>query len=110
EDDSFKKSNFSEFKEAGAIFFDCQFSDRNDNTKCARLSMRIISITLLIPSLQAACSKNESAMNSLPDINAVRLNLAFTCTHEADHLPPLDPEADKLFQYGRYLQKEDGGK
>lgn len=49
-------------------------------------------------------------MNSLPDMNAVRLNLAFTCTHEDDHLPPLDPEADKLFQYGRYLQKKEGEK
>ncbi|MCM3468292.1 hypothetical protein M3643_12505, partial [Staphylococcus lugdunensis] len=49
-------------------------------------------------------------MNSLPDVNAVRLNLAFTCSHEVDHLPPLDPEADKLFEYGRYLQKKEGEK
>lgn len=40
----------------------------------------------------------------------MRLNLAFTCTHEADHLPRLDPEADKLFQYARYLEKKDGPK
>ncbi|MFM0591730.1 hypothetical protein GGD40_004735 [Paraburkholderia bryophila] len=49
-------------------------------------------------------------MNPLPDVSAVRLNLAFTCTHEADHLPPLDLEADKLFEYGRYLEKKDGSK
>ncbi|HGF4017465.1 MULTISPECIES: SEL1-like repeat protein [Burkholderia] len=72
--------------------------------------MRRISIILLISCLLAACSKNESAMNSLPDVNAVRLNLAFTCSHEVDHLPPLDPEADKLFEYGRYLQKKEGEK
>ncbi|OAK91071.1 lipoprotein [Ralstonia pseudosolanacearum] len=49
-------------------------------------------------------------MASLPDMSAVRANLAFTCVHEADHLPPLDPEADQLFQYGRYLQKKEGQK
>ncbi|OIT09538.1 hypothetical protein BL243_24830 [Ralstonia solanacearum] len=43
-------------------------------------------------------------------MSAVRANLAFTCAYEADHLPPLDPEADQLFQYGRYLQKKDGPK
>ncbi|ONU20217.1 hypothetical protein A8E56_31455, partial [Burkholderia cenocepacia] len=30
--------------------------------------------------------------------------------HESEHLPPLDPRADQLFQYGRYLQKIDGPK
>ncbi|APC66283.2 sel1 repeat family protein (plasmid) [Ralstonia solanacearum] len=49
-------------------------------------------------------------MASLPDMSAVRANLAFTCVHEADHLPPLDPEADQLFQYGRHLQKKEGPK
>jgi len=38
------------------------------------------------------------------------LRLAFTCTHEADHLPPLDPQADELFNYARYLQKKKGPK
>ncbi|MFJ1213659.1 SEL1-like repeat protein [Burkholderia pyrrocinia] len=49
-------------------------------------------------------------MNPLPDVSAVRLNLAFTCVREAEHLPPLDPEADKLFKYGRYLEKNEGPK
>jgi uncharacterized protein len=49
-------------------------------------------------------------MNSLPDVSAVRLKLAFTCTREVDHLPHLDPEADKFFQYGRYLEKKEGPK
>ncbi|KFX30514.1 lipoprotein [Ralstonia solanacearum] len=49
-------------------------------------------------------------MDSLPDMSAVRANLAFTCVHEADHLSQLDPEADQLFQYGRYLQKKEGPK
>jgi hypothetical protein len=40
----------------------------------------------------------------------VRANLAFTCTHEADHLPALDPNAEKLFRYARFLQKQEGPK
>jgi len=57
----------------------------------------------------SACTK-ESPLASLPDLSAVRANLAFTCVHEADHLPPLDPEEDQLFKYGRWLQKQDGPK
>jgi hypothetical protein len=43
-------------------------------------------------------------------MSGVRAKLAFTCTHEADHLPPVDPTADLLFKYGRYLEKKDGPK
>jgi len=49
-------------------------------------------------------------MPTVPDLAAVRANLAFSCTHEADHLPLLDPEADELFKYARYLQKRPGPK
>ena len=49
-------------------------------------------------------------MPTQADRDAVRANLAFTCTHEADHLPPLDSRADELFKYGRYLEKQDGPK
>nr|WKF59307.1 hypothetical protein HUO10_003816 [Paraburkholderia busanensis] len=43
-------------------------------------------------------------------MSTVRANLAFTCTHESDHLPRLDPQADKLFKYARYLEKRQGPK
>ncbi|WP_278499789.1 SEL1-like repeat protein [Paraburkholderia fungorum] len=72
--------------------------------------MRKTLIVLSVVSLLSACSKNENAMNPLPDVSAVRLKLAFTCAREVDHLPPVDPEADKLFQYGRFLEKEAGPK
>ncbi|PFH19414.1 SEL1-like repeat protein [Burkholderia sp. JKS000303] len=72
--------------------------------------MRRAPVALLISCLLAACSKSEKAMHPLPDVRAVRPNLAFTCTHEAEHLPPLDPEADKLFLYGRYLRNNEGKK
>ena len=57
-----------------------------------------------------ACSNKENAVPSQADWIAIRANLAFTCVHEADHLPPLDPAADELFRYGRYLEKKDGPK
>ncbi|HKT65097.1 MAG TPA: sel1 repeat family protein [Burkholderia sp.] len=57
-----------------------------------------------------ACTKKEAPVTSLPDMTAVRANLAFTCTHQADHLPSLDPQADSLFRYARFLEKQDGPK
>ena len=42
--------------------------------------------------------------------SAVRAKLAFTCVHEADHLPPLDPQADTLFKYALFLEKKPGPK
>jgi uncharacterized protein len=67
----------------------------------------LIAITAVLVS---ACSHKENYMTSLPPLNDVRANLAFTCAHEADHLPPIDPEADALFKYGRYLEKKEGPK
>ncbi|GFZ91170.1 SEL1-like repeat protein [Dyella caseinilytica] len=44
------------------------------------------------------------------DFAAVKAKLAFTCTHEAGHLPSLNPDADQLFKYARYLEKANGPK
>ncbi|RAR51919.1 hypothetical protein C7401_13582 [Paraburkholderia unamae] len=63
----------------------------------------------LLATLACACTK-ENPLASLPDVSALRANLAFTCVHQADHLPPLDPDADQLFKYARWLQKQDGAK
>ena len=41
---------------------------------------------------------------------AVETNLAFTCTKETEHLPPLDPQADILFKQARAMQKAAGAK
>ncbi|WP_230624909.1 sel1 repeat family protein [Burkholderia cepacia] len=57
-----------------------------------------------------ACTKKDNSVASSPDMGAVRANLAFTCIHQADRLPPLDPKADNLFRYARYLEKKDGPK
>lgn len=49
-------------------------------------------------------------MPTQAELNAVRAKLAFTCVHEADHLPPLDPQVDPLFQYALFLEKKPGPK
>jgi hypothetical protein len=71
--------------------------------------MKRIVLTISLAFVICACNK-ENSLASLPDLSAVRANLAFTCVYEADHLPALDPDAGLLFLYGRYLQKQDGPK
>ncbi|AET91133.1 Sel1 domain-containing protein [Burkholderia sp. YI23] len=49
-------------------------------------------------------------MPTQAEMSAVRAKLAFTCVREADHLPPLDPQADALFQYALFIEKKPGPK
>jgi TPR repeat protein len=72
--------------------------------------MNKIALIICLVSLLYACSNKDNEIPSQADMSAVRANLAFTCVHESNHLPPLDPEADQLFKYGRYLEKLDGPK
>ncbi|AUT63051.1 SEL1-like repeat protein [Paraburkholderia terrae] len=69
-----------------------------------------ITLTIALALMAGACSNKENAVPSQADWSTVRANLAFTCAHEADHLPALDPASDQLFRYGRYLEKKDGPK
>jgi len=68
------------------------------------------SLALLLAATSLIACSEEKPMRTVPDLAAVRANLAFTCVHEADHLPPLDPEAEELFKYARHLQKRQGPK
>lgn len=72
--------------------------------------MRPSHLILPIALLLCACTNKENPLAKLPDMSAVRANLAFTCVHETAHLPPLNPDADVLFRYARHLQKADGPK
>ncbi len=51
----------------------------------------------------AACSGAKE--RSVPDLKDVEAKLAFTCVYEKDHLPALNPEADQLYRYARWLHK-----
>ncbi|MEC4774235.1 DUF6396 domain-containing protein [Burkholderia cenocepacia] len=66
-------------------------------------------IGLLVLAGLSACSKADT-LPGQPELANVRANLAFTCIHEADRLPALNPDAETLFRYGRYLQTRDGPK
>jgi hypothetical protein len=41
----------------------------------------------------------------VPDLAGIHAKLAFTCAYEQDHLPALDPSAEKLYRYARWLRK-----
>ncbi|MCD5360092.1 DUF6396 domain-containing protein [Chromobacterium aquaticum] len=41
----------------------------------------------------------------MPDLKEVEAKLAFNCVYEKDHLPALTPEAEQLYRYARWLQK-----
>jgi uncharacterized protein len=69
------------------------------------LTLTVATVVLLI-----ACKKESSVINSVPNLDGVRANLAFTCAHEADRLPHLDEHASILFAYARYLNRRDGEK
>ncbi|MGR3906590.1 DUF6396 domain-containing protein [Burkholderia sp. SR8] len=66
-------------------------------------------VGLLLLAGLSACSEADSSLMR-PELADVRANLAFSCSHEADRLPAIDPDAETLFRYGRYLQTRDGPK
>lgn len=66
----------------------------------------LIAIYAATVMLAAACNSKDKAMNQLPEISSkVQKQLAFTCVHEADHIPPRDPEAEQLYKHARWLVK-----
>ncbi|MDR5751413.1 MULTISPECIES: sel1 repeat family protein [unclassified Caballeronia] len=71
---------------------------------------KITSIAICLALALCACSNKDNPMPTQAEWSAVRAQLAFTCVHEADHLPPLDPQADTLFKYALFLEKKPGPK
>lgn len=69
-------------------------------------------LALILLTCLTACSNKDAVVttNTVPDLAAIKANLAFTCAYEKDHLPVLNPEADALFKYARSLEKRDGPK
>ena len=71
---------------------------------------RDTSIVICVALTLCACSNKDNPMPSHADWSAARAKLTFTCAHEADHLPPLDPQADAFFKYALFLEKKPGPK
>ena len=42
---------------------------------------------------------------TMPDLPDVQAKLAFTCAYEKERIPPRDPEAEQLYQYAKWLKK-----
>ncbi|KAE9651493.1 sel1 repeat family protein, partial [Pseudomonas sp. PB105] len=65
-------------------------------------------LLLLTSLLLAACDNGSAPIHSTQDISMnplteIKAKLAFTCIHE--QIPAPSAEADELFQYARWLQK-----
>jgi len=48
-------------------------------------------------------SKKHQEVKNIP--SSIKAQLAFTCAHEKDRIPPRDPEADLLYKHARWLVK-----
>ena len=77
------------------------------------MQMRIlatIAAAITCCTLLTSCSAKDSRNNrtgDFPEISAdAQKQLAFACTHEADHVPARDPEADQLYKRARWLSKK----
>lgn len=44
-------------------------------------------------------------VSATPDMVGLTPDMAFTCTHEAEHIPARDPEAEQLYQHARWLRR-----
>jgi len=60
--------------------------------------------------LNACCEPTATdtprrTMTERPDMQSIKLKLAFTCAYEKDRIPPRDPEADQLYKHARWLTK-----
>ena len=66
-----------------------------------------VGLLLTVFALVACHASEDARSKSAENSELVQSgNLKFVCMHEADHWPAIDPEADRLFQYGRWLQKQ----
>jgi uncharacterized protein len=64
----------------------------------------VLSSALL--ALLAGCSPKDKTMNEISQIpSSIKKQLAFTCAHEKDRVPPRDPEADQLYKHARWIIK-----
>ena len=72
--------------------------------------MDLVRYLLLTLSLMLSGCNKEDGTRDVPDLQTVTENLKFECAREADKLPALMPESDRLYKYGLYLQLKAGSK
>ncbi|MEN6082847.1 sel1 repeat family protein [Chromobacterium piscinae] len=74
-------------------------------TKPLLLLALFVALTGCQPSHGNQVDRAQKEVRTMPDLNNVEAQLAFTCANEKDHLPKLDPQADMLYRYARWLRK-----
>ena len=68
--------------------------------------VRTLAASLVALALSMGCSGKGTGMDNLPEISSdIKKQLAFTCAHEKDRIPPREPEADQLYKHARWLVK-----
>lgn len=85
-------------------------SGRRQNGREIAAMKRGTAIALCLALASGACSDNDSSMPDQGGTGFARAKLTFTCVHETDHLPPVDPQADTLFKYGSFVERKPGPK
>ena len=71
-----------------------------------KFRVRTLAASLVALALSMGCSGKGTGMDKLPEISAdIKKQLAFTCAHEKDRIPPRDPEAEQLYKHARWLVK-----
>lgn len=72
-------------------------------------SLRCLLLAIALTPL-AACDGNHAKERPVPNLPDVQAKLAFKCVHEKDVIPPRNPEADQLYKYARWLEKNNAVK
>ncbi|MFT3721594.1 DUF6396 domain-containing protein [Pseudorhodoferax sp.] len=65
-----------------------------------------LALLCLLGAALAGCQAKNPHIDDVKDIpSTIKAQLAFTCTHESERIPPRDPEADQLYKHARWLVK-----
>lgn len=67
--------------------------------------MALFALTVLSACSQSTPTETKYKERQLDQLDTIKAKLAFTCAYEKDRLPALNPDADILFKYARYLEK-----
>ncbi|WP_024679479.1 sel1 repeat family protein [Pseudomonas syringae] len=71
--------------------------------------IRLVFLAILITSL-CACEKEGHDSVTDEDMAKAMERLSFVCTHEADHLPAINEDAQVLYRYALFLESKKGAK
>ncbi|WP_440058508.1 SEL1-like repeat protein [Pseudomonas fragariae (ex Marin et al. 2024)] len=65
---------------------------------------------IALPLLLTTSVNELYAMQESHDVDIIKKNLAFECHRETDVLPPINQDAELLYNYGLFIEKKEGPK